>query len=45
MWDVRETGQQEVAPTALIPMLVKALQELSTQVDELKSEIKTLKGE
>ena len=45
MWDVRETGQQEVGETAVIPVLVKAVQELSTQVDELKQELKTLKGE
>ena len=45
MWDVRKTGQQEVGETAVIPILVKAVQELSTQVDELKAEITTLKGE
>ena len=45
LWDVRETGQQEVAEAALIPMLVKAIQEMSTQVDELKSELLALKGE
>jgi cell division protein FtsB len=45
MWDVRETGQQEVGEAAVIPVLVKAVQELSTQVDELKAEITTLKGE
>jgi hypothetical protein len=45
MWDVRETGQQEVGEAAVIPVLVKAVQELSTQVDELKAEIQTLKGE
>jgi hypothetical protein len=40
MWDVvEETGQQEVAETALIPMLVKAIQELSAEVEELKSQI------
>ena len=46
MWDVREhSGQQEVGEAAVIPVLVKAVQELSTQVDELKAEIQTLKGE
>jgi hypothetical protein len=45
MWDVRETGQQEVGEAAVIPVLVKAVQELSTMVDELKAEITTLKGE
>ena len=28
-----------------VPMLVKSVQELSTQVDELKQEVATLKGE
>jgi len=46
MWDVREhSGQQEVGEAAVIPVLVKAVQELSTQVDELKAEIQILKGE
>jgi hypothetical protein len=39
MWDVRETGQQELAESALIPMLVKALQELSAEVETLKSQL------
>jgi hypothetical protein len=30
---VEETVQQEVAETALIPMLVKAIQELSAEVE------------
>ena len=38
MWDVRDTGQQEVAEAALIPMLVKAIQELSAEVQKLKGE-------
>ena len=38
MWDVRKTGQQEVAEAALIPMLVKAIQELSAEVKKLKGE-------
>jgi trimeric autotransporter adhesin len=45
LWGDREDGSQEVAEAALIPVLVKAMQELSTQVDELKSELLALKGE
>ena len=36
MWNVRESGQQEVGEAAVIPVLVKAIQELSTQVEKLK---------
>ena len=43
MWSELDTGQQEVAEAALIPMLVKSIQELSTQVDELKAKLN--KGE
>jgi trimeric autotransporter adhesin len=39
LWDDREDGSQEVAEAALIPVLVKAIQELSAQVEELKSQI------
>jgi hypothetical protein len=39
LWDDREDGSQEVAETALIPVLVKALQELSAEVETLKSQI------
>ena len=38
-------GRQRVAPNAIMSVMVKAVQELSTQVDELKAEITTLKGE
>jgi hypothetical protein len=38
-------GTNELAPGELVPMLVKAIQELSTTVDELKSELLALKGE
>ncbi len=38
-------GRQRVAPNALMSVMVKAVQELSTTVDELKAEIQTLKGE
>ena len=46
MWSEDEAdGRQRVAPNALMSVMVKAVQELSTQVDELKQELKTLKGE
>ena len=46
MWSEDEAdGRQRVAPNALMSVMVKAVQELSTQVDELKQEIQTLKGE
>ena len=46
MWTEDEAdGRQRVAPASLMPLMVKALQELSTQVKELKTEIKILKEE
>ena len=46
MWSEDDTdGRQRVAPAALISVMVKAVQELSTQVDELKSELIALKGD
>jgi trimeric autotransporter adhesin len=45
IWRESPDGIQNVAAGALIPMLVKSVQELSTQVDELKSELLALKGE
>ena len=46
MWQEDEVdGRQRVAPSAIMSVMVKAVQELSTQVDELKAEIQTLKGE
>jgi len=46
MWQENESdGRQRVAPAALMSVMVKAVQELSTTVDELKQELKTLKGE
>ena len=40
MWDDNDpTGQQRVGETAVIPVLVKAVQELSAQVEELKAQI------
>jgi hypothetical protein len=37
MWAERPDGSQEVAEAALIPMLVKAIQELSAEIETLKS--------
>ena len=46
MWQENESdGRQRVAPAALMSVMVKAVQELSTQVDELKQELSALKGE
>ena len=44
MWDSRDDGSQEVAESALTPILVKAIQELSAKIEELQTEINTLKG-
>jgi trimeric autotransporter adhesin len=44
LWDDREDGSQEVAEAALIPVLVKAIQELSTQLDAALARITTLEG-
>jgi hypothetical protein len=45
MWDIREhSGQQEVGETAIIPVLVKAVQELSAQNADLLARIETLEG-
>jgi len=43
MWDIREhTGQQEVGETAIIPVLVKAVQELSAKNTALEAKVKAL---
>jgi trimeric autotransporter adhesin len=44
LWDDREDGSQEVAEAALLPVLVKAIQELSTQLDAALARITTLEG-
>jgi len=44
LWDDREDGSQEVAEAALIPMLTKAVQELSTALDAALARITTLEG-
>jgi trimeric autotransporter adhesin len=44
LWDDRDDGSQEVAEAALIPILVKALQELSAKNDALTARITALEG-
>ena len=44
MWAERPDGSQEVAEAALIPVLTKAIQELSAQVEALTARIETLEG-
>jgi len=45
IWSEDTNGVQQIAFGNMMPMAIKAIQELSTQVDELKQELKTLKGE
>jgi cell division protein FtsB len=45
LWDDRPDGSQEVAEAALIPVLTKAIQELSAKVTSLEAEVTKLKGE
>jgi cytoskeletal protein CcmA (bactofilin family) len=44
-WDVLPDGKQQISEAMFVFPLIKAMQELSTQVDELKSELLALKGE
>ena len=44
-WDVLPDGKQQISESMFVFPLIKAVQELSSQVDELKQEIKNLKGE
>jgi len=44
LWDDRDDGSQEVAEAALIPILVKAVQELSTALDAALARITELEG-
>jgi len=43
-WDEREDGSQEVAEAALLPVLVKAIQELSAKNDTLEAENTAIKA-
>ena len=46
MWTEDEAdGRQRVGEASLMPIMVKALQELSAKVDSLQSELNILKGE
>ena len=44
MWDEDKEGRQRIADGALVPMLVKAVQELSAQNEALSARITTLEG-
>jgi len=45
MWSEQGSdGRQRLAPSALIPMLVRAIQELSAKNDALEARIATLEG-
>jgi len=44
LWDEREDGSQEVAEAALIPVLVKAIQEQTAVIAALTARIETLEG-
>ena len=44
LWDEREDGSQEVAETALVPILVKAIQEQNALIEALTARVSTLEG-
>jgi len=44
LWDERGDGSQEIAETALIPMLVKAIQELSAKNTALEAKVTALEN-
>ena len=45
MWTEDEVdGRQRIGEASLIPMLVKSIQELSAEVENLKDEIETFKS-
>ena len=44
-WSEEKDGSQRISQEMFVHPLIKSVQELSTQLNELKAEIKTLKGE
>jgi len=44
IWQTDDTTVQTLAPGALIPMLVKALQEADAKIEALTTRIETLEG-
>jgi hypothetical protein len=44
LWSENDDGRQRLAPSFLIPMLTKAIQELSEKNDALEARVKTLEG-
>jgi len=44
MWTEDPDGTQQIAPSALIPMLVKSIQELKAELDAAKTRIATLEA-
>jgi hypothetical protein len=44
LWSESPDGIEQLAPSALIPMLTKAIQELSAKNDALEARIATLEG-
>ena len=46
MWNEDDAdGRQRIGETALVPVLVTAMQEMSAKIDTLQNEINNLKGE
>ena len=45
IWSESPDGVQNISTGAFVPMLIKAVQELSDKCDSLQNEINTLKGE
>jgi len=39
IWSEDDDGTQSIAPSALVPMLTKSIQELSTKVEDLEKQL------